>query len=189
MSYCSYVIICAPAKMSTGWGKFSGWNMRCTPRCLWGATTPARQTTPEAHPHPALRATFPLEGGRSREDGEPQNLPPLRGEGGGPALRPRCAPAPSTGDSDGGTGKRCGSILNFFAACVGGDRGVVTLPGIPYSFFTIPSYFSLWGATTPARQSTPRSRVGADTIRPPHLPSPQNKAGAADGSARLAFPI
>ena len=41
-----------------------------------GRDDPARQTTPEAHPHPALRATFPLEGGRSREDGEPQNLPP-----------------------------------------------------------------------------------------------------------------
>ena len=29
-----------------------------------GRDDPARQTTPEAHPHPALRATFPLEGGR-----------------------------------------------------------------------------------------------------------------------------
>ena len=50
-----------------------------------GRDDSARQTTPEAHPHPALRATFPLEGGRSREEGEPQNLPPLRGEGGGVA--------------------------------------------------------------------------------------------------------
>ena len=50
-----------------------------------GRDDPARQTTPEAHPHPALRATFPLEGGRSREEGEPQNLPPLGGEGGGVA--------------------------------------------------------------------------------------------------------
>ena len=45
-----------------------------------GRDDSARQTTPEAHPHPALRATFPLEGGRSREDGEPQNLPPLGGK-------------------------------------------------------------------------------------------------------------
>ena len=45
-----------------------------------GRDDPARQTTPEAHPHPALLATFPLEGGRSREDGAPQNLPPLGGK-------------------------------------------------------------------------------------------------------------
>ena len=55
--------------------------------CFWwrtaslvvGRDDSARQTTPEAHPHPALRATFPLEGGRSREEGEPQNLPPKGG--------------------------------------------------------------------------------------------------------------
>ena len=45
-----------------------------------GRDDPARQTTPEAHPHPALRATFPLEGGRSREEGELQNLPPSGGK-------------------------------------------------------------------------------------------------------------
>ena len=82
MSYCSYVIICAPAKMSTGWGKFSGWNMRCTPRCLWGATTrrakPRLKRTlirPFGPPSPwkgegpertENRKTFPPKGGRWR---------------------------------------------------------------------------------------------------------------------------
>ena len=41
-----------------------------------GRDDPARQTTSETHPHPPLRGTFSLQGGRSREEGEPQNLPP-----------------------------------------------------------------------------------------------------------------
>ena len=47
-----------------------------------------------------------------------------------PVFTPRPAPAPSTGDSAGGTGISCGPIPTFFAACAGGCRDVVALTGI-----------------------------------------------------------
>ena len=43
-----------------------------------GRDDPARQTTSETHPHPALRATFPLQGGRFLE--AYLDLPPGRGK-------------------------------------------------------------------------------------------------------------
>ena len=48
---------------------------------VWGATTPARQTTYEAHPHPPQCAhwgTFPLGGGRYKKP-PPTKPSPLRG--------------------------------------------------------------------------------------------------------------
>ena len=76
----------------------------------------------------------------------------------------------------GGTGTSRGPIPTFFAACVGGCRGVVPLPGIPsivehsvvfftYSLFPITASLLLWGAASQTRPRYGAISWGATTRR------------------------
>ena len=65
-----------------------------------------------------------------KKKGLPCGLSGSKWESGGPSLRPRRGPAPSTGDSAGGTGRSRGPIRSFFAACAGGRRDAVALPDV-----------------------------------------------------------